>query len=252
MEKYLDILRNQFNDRIRFVEKRSGIFQLIAPFYHEDGDMLEIYLEGLKENGKIRISDHGMTIMRLSYEYEIDTPNKRRIFEKMLAENRLLEKDGRLYLEADLDVLYPSVLQFAQAVGKVSNMKLYKREVIKSLFYELLDEFINEQLVRFQPEPKVLPIPERDDLEVDYSFKGFPRPLYLFGVKDDTKARLTTISCLEFQRADIPFKSVAVHEDFEALSKKDRKRITSAADKQFVDLDDFTNHGEDYFDREAA
>ncbi len=252
MEKYLDILRNQFNDRIRFVEKRSGIFQLIAPFYHEDGDMLENYLEGLKENGKIRISDHGMTIMRLSYEYEIDTPNKRRIFEKMLAENRLLEKDGRLYLEADLDVLYPSVLQFAQAVGKVSNMKLYKREVIKSLFYELLDEFINEQLVRFQPEPKVLPIPERDDLEVDYSFKGFPRPLYLFGVKDDTKARLTTISCLEFQRADIPFKSVAVHEDFEALSKKDRKRITSAADKQFVDLDDFTNHGEDYFDREAA
>jgi hypothetical protein len=252
MEKYLDILRNQFNDRIRFVEKRSGIFQLIAPFYHEDGDMLEIYLEGLKENGKIRISDHGMTIMRLSYEYEIDTPNKRRIFEKMLAENRLLEKDGRLYLEADLDVLYPSVLQFAQAVGKVSNMKLYKREVIKSLFYELLDEFINEQLVRFQPEPKVLPIPERDDLEVDYSFKGFPRPLYLFGVKDDTKARLTTISCLEFQRADIPFKSVAVHEDFEALSKKDRKRITSAADKQFVDLDDLTNHGEDYFDREAA
>jgi hypothetical protein len=252
MEKYLDILRNQFNDRIRFVEKRSGIFQLIAPFYHEDGDMLEIYLEGLKENGKIRISDHGMTIMRLSYEYEIDTPNKRRIFEKMLAENRLLEKDGRLYLEADLDVLYPSVLQFAQAVGKVSNMKLYKREVIKSLFYELLDEFINEQLVRFQPEPKVLPIPERDDLEVDYSFKGFPRPLYLFGVKDDTKARLTTISCLEFQRADIPFKSVAVHEDFEDLSKKDRKRITSAADKQFVDLDDFTNHGEDYFDREAA
>lgn len=252
MEKYLDILRNQFNDRIRFVEKRSGIFQLIAPFYHEDGDMLEIYLEGLKENGKIRISDHGMTIMRLSYEYEIDTPNKRRIFEKMLAENRLLEKDGRLYLEADLDVLYPSVLQFAQAVGKVSNMKLYKREVIKSLFYELLDEFINEQLVRFQPEPKVLPIPERDDLEVDYSFKGFPRPLYLFGVKDDTKARLTTISCLEFQRADIPFKSVAVHEDFEDLSKKDRKRITSAADKQFVDLDDLTNHGEDYFDREAA
>ncbi len=252
MKEYLDALKSQFNDRIRFVEKRPGIYQLIAPFYHEDGDMLEIYLEGIEGNGKIRISDHGMTIMRLSYEYDIDTPNKRRIFEKMLNENQLLEKDGRLYLEPGLDVLYPSVLQFAQAVAKISNMKLYKREVIKSLFYELLDEFITEQLVRYQPEPKVLPIPERDDLEVDYSFKGFPRPLYLFGVKDDTKARLSTISCLEFHRADIPFKSVAVHEDFEALSKKDRKRITSAADKQFVDLDDFKTHGEDYFAREAA
>ena len=71
-------------------------------------------------------------------------------------------------------------------------------------------------------------------------------------IKDDTKARLTTISCLEFQRAKIPFKSVAVHEDFEALSKKDRKRITSAADKQFVDLDDFKSHGEEFLVREAA
>jgi len=252
MKEYLDALKSQFNERIRFVEKRPGIFQLIAPFYHEDGDMLEIYLEGIGENGKIRVSDHGMTIMRLSYEYDIDTPNKRRIFEKMLTENRLLEKDGRLFLEADLNILYSSVLQFAQAVAKISNMKLYKREVIKSLFYELLDEFVTEQLVQYQPEPKVLPIPERDDLEVDYSFKGFPRPLYLFGVKDDTKARLTTISCLEFHRANIPFKSVAVHEDFEALSKKDRKRVTSAIDKQFVDLDDFKTHGEHYFQREAA
>ena len=252
MKEYLDALKSQFNNRIRFVEKRPGIFQLIAPFYHEDGDMFEIYLEGIGENGKIRISDHGMTIMRLSYEYDIDTPNKRRIFEKMLTENRLSEKDGRLFLEADLEGLYPSILQFAQAVGKVSNMKLYKREVIKSLFYELLDEFISEKLVRYHPEPKVLPILERDDLEVDYSFNGSPRPLYLFGVKDDTKARLTTISCLEFHRAGIPFKSVAVHEDFEGLSKKDRKRVTSAVDKQFVDLDDFKTHGENYFEREAA
>jgi hypothetical protein len=34
-----------------------------------------------------------------------------------------------------------------------------------------------------------------------------------------------------------------MHEDFEALSKKDRKRITSAVDKQFVDLDDIKPMG---------
>ncbi len=28
-----------------------------------------------------------------------------------------------------------------------------------------------------------------DDLYVDYAFKNFPRPLFLFGVKDDTKSR---------------------------------------------------------------
>jgi hypothetical protein len=89
-------------------------------------------------------------------------------------------------------------------------------------------------------------------LEADYALKSFPRPLYLFGVKDDTKAKLSTISCLGFQRTTIPFKSIIVHEDFESLSKKDRKRITSAVDKQFVGLDDFRSHGEAYLNREAA
>ena len=109
MEDYLEVLRAQFNDRVRFVEKRAGIFQLLAPFYHEDGDMIEIYIEQVGDNGKIRISDHGMTVMRLSYEYDIDTPNKRRIFDKMLSENQLSERDGRLYLETSRDILYPSI-----------------------------------------------------------------------------------------------------------------------------------------------
>lgn len=252
MMEYLDALKKQFNDRVQFIEKRAGIIQLLAPFYHEDGDMLEIYLEKLGENGNVLISDHGMTIMRLSYEYDIDTPNKRRIFDKILTENQLKEKEGRLSLETPVESLYPAVLQFAQTIAKVSNMRHFKREVIKSLFYEMLDEFVTEKLIRFRPESKVLPLEERDDLEVDYAFEKFPRPLYLFGVKDDTKARLSTISCLEFQMAKIPFKSIAVHEDFEALSRKDRKRITSAVDKQFVDLDDFKSHGEEYLEREAA
>lgn len=252
MKEYLEALKSQFNDRIRFVEKRPGIYQLMAPFYHEDGDMFEIYLEKKSENNGIRISDHGMTLMRLSYEYDIDTPNKRRIFEKMLTENQVFERGGRIFIDTGLEQLYPSVMQFAQTVGKISNMRLFKREVIKSLFYELLEEFINDQLARFKPKSNVLPIPERDDLEVDYCFPEFPKPLYIFGVKDDTKARLTTISCLEFQRAKIPFKSIVVHEDFDGLSKKDRRRITSAVDKQFVDLDDFKSHADKYLDREAA
>jgi hypothetical protein len=43
-----------------------------------------------------------------------------------------------------------------------------------------------------------------------------------------------------------------VHEDFEALGKKDRSRITSAADKQFISLDDFKENAEQVLEREAA
>jgi hypothetical protein len=131
-------------------------------------------------------------------------------------------------------------------------MQLFKREVIQSLFYEMLTEFIEESLKKYNPRPKVLPVPERDDLEVDFEFDIKPRPIYLFGVRDSAKARLTTISCLEFQRSKIPFKSFVIHEDFENLSRKDRSRITSAADKQFISLDDFKANAEQVLEREAA
>lgn len=249
----LETLKSQFNDRIQFREKRPGITQLIAPLYHEDGDMVDIFLEDSSNgDGRIRICDHGMTLMRLSYAFELDTPNKERIFEKILTEGNISEDKGNLFIDAKAESLYPAILQFAQIVAKVSNMRLYKREVIQSLFYEMLEEFIEEKLGKYIPRPRVFPLPERDDLEVDFQFDLKPRPIYLFGVKDTPKARLTTICCLEFQRAKLPFKSFIVHEDSESLPKKDRSRITSAADKQFVSLDDFRLNAIEFFEREAA
>ena len=250
---YLDLLKEQFNHQVAFRERRPGILQLVAPLYHEDGDMMDIFLE--PTNGKqerIRICDHGMTLMRLSYSFEMDTPNKERIFQKILSENRVNEENGNLFLETKPESLYPAVLQFAQAVAKVSNMQLYKREVIHSLFYEILTEFIEKSLRKYSPRASTFPLPDRDDLEVDFQFDIRPRPIFLFGVKDNTKARLATISCLEFQKAKIPFKSFVVHEDFEDLGRKDRSRITSAADKQFPSLDDFKDKAEQFFEREAA
>lgn len=250
---YLDLLKKQFNNRLGFREKRPGIFQVIAPLYYEDGDMLDIFIENSPEaSDKVRICDYGMTLMHLSYSYDIDTPNKERIFNKILVENALSIEEGNIYLDVNPNNLYIGMMQFAQAVGKVSNMRMFRREVIQSLFYEMLEEFIDANLQKYNPVSKILPIPKREELEVDYSLTVGKRPVYLFGIKDATKARLTTISCLEFQKANIPFRSVIVHEDFDSLSKKDRARITSAVDKQFIDLDDFKNNAVNYFEREAV
>lgn len=250
---YLDLLQSQFNHRVSLREKRPGIVQLVAPLYHEDGDMVDIFLD-LPKNGqdKIRVSDYGMTLMRLSYSFELDTPNKERIFQKILAENQVNEENGALYVETEPESLYPTILHFAQTVARVSNMRLYKREVIENLFYELLEEFVQDQLNRFNPRPKVFPLPERDDLEVDYRFEIATRAVFLFGVKDVSKARLTTIACLEFQRAQLPSKNLVVHQDFEALPRKDRSRITSAADKQFISLDDFRQNARRVLEMEMA
>jgi hypothetical protein len=125
-------------------------------------------------------------------------------------------------------------------------------KVVQSLFYEILAEVIEENLKMYNPNPNIFPLPERDDLEVDYLFDIKPYPIYLFGVKDSAKARLATICCLEFQRAKLKFKGFVVHEDFDNLSKKDRNRITSATDKQFISLDDFRSNAGQVFEREVA
>ena len=245
--RYLEILRTQFNDYINFQERRPGIFQLIVPLYHEDGDMVDIFLED--RNGSIRISDMGMTLMRLSYSYDIDTVNKERIFHRILSENHVCEENGNLYIDTDLGSLYPTILQFSQTIAKVANMRLYKREVIQNLFYELLAEFVDEKLGQYNPRPHFIPIAQRDELEVDFTLEMKPHPVYLFGVKDSAKARLVTISCLEFQRANLPFTSFAVHEDFDSLTRRDRNLITSAADKQYTSLADFRENAIKNLDR---
>ena len=169
-----------------------------------------------------------------------------------MSENRVYEENGNLYIDTKPESLYPAVLQFAQTVAKVSNMRLYKREVVQSLFYEILDEIIKKKLGKFNPKPQVFRLRDRDDLEADYMFDIKPYPVYLFGAKDTAKARLSTICCLEFQRARLKFKGFVVHEDFDNLSKKDRNRITSATDKQFVSLEDFRSNSVQVLEREVA
>lgn len=248
----LDDLREQFNGHIGFREKRPGILQVFAPLFHENGDMIDMFLD-LSTNGgeTVRISDHGLTVMRVSYSYELDTPNKLRIFHRILSESGVQEQNGTLFMDTTWELLYPAILQFAQTVARVSNMQLFKREVIQSMFFELLQQFVEEKLGKYNPRPNVLPIPERDDLEVLFAFET-ARPVYLFGVKDNPQARLVTISCLEFQKRKLRFTSIAVHEEFENLSRKDRTRITNAADKQFTTLEDFREKAEEFFEREAA
>jgi hypothetical protein len=255
--KAIELLRDQFGDFVRLEERRPNIQQLFAPLYHEDGDMMDIFLDlpkdaDLPAEQRIRLSDHGMTLMRLSCTFDLDTPNKEKILHRILLENGVSDEDGELYMETGAESLYPALMQFSQAIAKVCNMRLFRRETLYSLFEEMLEEIIQEKLASHQPTSSVFPIPERDDLEVDWQFKGNGTPLYLFGVKDNARARLAAISCLEFQRANLPFRSMVVHEDFDKIGRKDKRRLTSACDKQFIDLDDFRLNAAQYLERETA
>ncbi len=249
---YLEILKKQFNNQMEIRQKRNGIYQLILPLYHEDGDMIDIFLEQSTNDGRIHISDHGMTLMRLSYSYDIDTENKERIFNKIISENGIYERNGTLFIDTPSESLYMYILQFAQTIGKILNMQQFKREIIQSLFFEMLEEFVVKNLAKYNPRPNTKPLPHREELEVDWELSPNSRPLFLFGVKDSSTARLATIKCQAFKLEEVKFVSFIVYEDFDIIAKRDRRLLTSAADKQYVDLEDFQENAIRDIEREVA
>lgn len=249
MEDIINDIRREFNDKVTFKEKRPGIYQLYLPIYHEDGDMVDIFLVP-KGKDKFELCDFGQTIMRLSYSYQIDTENKEAILQKILTENQLIEDDGNIKFETHPETIFSDIMHVTQAYTKIGSMRYFKGEVIESLFFEMLDDFIFKNLTDFKPERDVLPVPSRDDLAVDFAFTPNGHPVYLLGVKDKSTAMLATIKYLEFHNKNLNFRGWVVYEDFDKIPKSDQKRLTNASDKQFTSLEDFMSQGKVFFDRE--
>lgn len=114
----------------------------------------------------------------------------------------------------------------------------------------MLDDFVFDKLNDFEPKKNVLPIPDRDDLEADYSFQPNGKPVYLFGVKDVAKARLATLSYQAYLLNDIKYHGWVVTENFEALPRKDKLRLTNTCDKQFTSLDEFKINARKFLEKE--
>ena len=152
-----------------------------------------------------------------------------------------------------MENLVQSIFQFTQLVAKVSNIDILRRETVKSLFFENLADCILSNAKKYAVESNFTPTRDRQ-LIVDYRLTGdhSARPLFVFGINENTKASKTVISCLNFQKQHIPFRSLIIHEDFESLSTFYRNQITNTADKQFTSLEDFKAEGFGYIDRELA
>jgi hypothetical protein len=249
MEEILNHIRNDFNGKIGIRQKRPGIYQLIMPIYHEDGDMIDLFIKPDGENG-FTLCDFGLTLQRLSYSYDIDTENKESILQKIILENSLVEEEGNICLNTKPETIYTDIMHITQAYAKIGSMRYFRREVVENLFLETLEDFIFSELKEFNPEKKVLPIPDREELEVDYAFYPNGKPVYLFGVKDVAKARLATISYQAYLLNHLKYHGWVVTENFDALSKKDRMRLTNACDKQFTSLDEFRTSARQYLEKE--
>ena len=239
----IELLRSRGTDAFDLYERRPGSFQLIAPIMHEDGDMVEVYLQDSPKGDRyVRVCDFGLTLMRLSYTFDVGTPTRQRIFESIIINNGVGSEDGNLYLDTPLDKLYESVLQFAGCAQKVCNMRYWSRENVRSAFYDDLGSYVDQELDQFNPIRNLLPM-EDYPISVDWSLTHNRRDFYLFGVLGNEKAKNVAIALLEFQKARLPFFSLVVHESMGELGSREQLYLTKNADTQYPLLADFQERG---------
>jgi hypothetical protein len=247
---YAETLSQEFGSFVATRQRRPDLVQILLPFHHEDGDLVDVFVEQTDEGRPVRLTDAGMTLMRLSYYCDTEAPGRANVIERIARQAGVDSSEGVLTLDLATDDLYPSLMQFVQAVTRVSSVKVFRREVVRSLFYEQLRDFVHGELRDLSPSQNVVPLPGRPELEVDYELVlPGQRPVYLFGVRDQAKARLAAVCCSEFLRSDLRFVSCIVHEEFDSLTKRDRDLVTNLADKQFTDLAEFRLHGRRWIGR---
>lgn len=239
----------QIAGTVNFREKRVGVYKVLAPFFYEDGDMYDIFIEELGQ-GRIRISDYGLTLMKLSYGFDIDTEHKQEVLETIILQNRVQIDNGLIYLDIFPHQFAAGINQFAQVISKVTNMDIIGRELQKSMFPEMLHTFVTEFLKDFDVTENYTPTSD-GQLTVDYKIAA-PRPIFLYGVGENAKASKVVISCLTFKNQKVPFRSLIVYEDMDRLSRFNRAQLTNVVEKQYYTLDGFREQGIDYIRDEIS
>lgn len=252
LERLTSLLREAFQRDVRLDMVRSDMFQVFLPAYYPDGDMIDVFVKPLGQSG-VRVCDCGLTLMRLSYAYELNSDAKRKVFQKVLKDCGAGIEKGVIYIDVPLDGIYAALMQFVQLIAKVSDMRNYQRLVAHSDFYNVVKDIIFKNFENLAPEESVVPLKNREEIVVDYVLRpNGHSPIYLYPVQGNQKAQNVIISLLSLQREKVSFNGVVIHDDFESLPAKTQKFITNAADKQFADLENFKEFGEQYIVRLCA
>ena len=224
------------------VKQRSdALWRVDTPWTFPDGDGYSIYISPAPTGG-LRISDQGLTLMRLSYENDLAKlreGTRGRLLAQVLADAGLMEDDGEFFLESTAEDVGANVLRLGQALTRVHDLTFLNRARAESTFYEDLREKL-QALVGSErlTESYVVPgVPNGSDYPVDYFVHGGAAPVYLFGVPNRDKARLATIILQHLIASGQDFDSMIVYQNMADLPRPDLSRLTNAANDMIDSLD---------------
>jgi ribosomal protein S8 len=227
--------------QIALRQKNENLLAIETPFFFPDGDPYQIYLKEMP-NGIFRLSDMGHTMLHLSYDNDVSKfreGTRGKLFDQIKAETFLEEEDGEFYFETQIENLGFSLFRLGQALTKISDLTFLNRARAESTFYEDLQE----QLLRIVGEENVVKdyhyseMENSHDYPIDFKINGKYAPLFLFGIPNRDKARLTTIILERLLREKADFDSILVFSDQATIPKSDLARLSNVGGEMIASLD---------------
>ena len=239
----------QFCAQIKLHRRKNGMVMLETPFAYPDGDQYPLYLSETATGG-LRISDGGHTLMHLSYENDVDKffeGSRSILLNQIIAEQRINydEANGHFFLECSPAQLSEAAFRLGQAITRVYDLTLLNRSRVASTFYEDLQEQVGTlvSVEKIHKDFVVAGIPNADHYPVDFCIDGKNnQPLFLFGIPNRDKARLTTIFLQYFIQQKVDFDSMLVFANQEDIPRSDLARLSNVGGDMISSLnaeDDF-------------
>ncbi|MDE0102994.1 MAG: DUF1828 domain-containing protein [Bryobacterales bacterium] len=239
-----DDLRRRLCDQlcaeVRVKQRPDGEFMLESDFEFPDGDRYPIYLS--ESLGGVRLSDKGDTVMRISYDHDIDAflaGSRGLLVERIAFEERVSWKRGVLFVDTPIDRLSESLFRYGQALTRIYALTLRSRSRAASTFYEDLADLICQSTDAEQIQRDyILPdIPNSEAYPVDYRFQGkSSEHLFLYGVPNRDKARLTTVFLSHFHRFGLDFDSIIIFKNQAEIPRMDLARLSDVGGEMISSL----------------
>lgn len=223
------------------VERPDGELMLRTHFKFPDGDGYPFHLAEAPSGG-LRLSDHGHTLMHISYEHDIDaflSGTRGMLLERIVGESSMLYDEGAFTIETSAERLPEAIFDFGQALTRIYDLTLLSRSNVGSTFYDDLADFLND----FVDESKlqrdyIAAVPNSEAYPVDYRIEGKTEaPLFLYGVPNRDKARLTTIMLGHFHRNNLEFESIIVFENQAEIPRTDLARLSDVGGDMISSLE---------------
>ena len=237
-----DFLCKRLCEEVRIEQRPSdGSWMIRTNFQFPDGDHYPIHVSPVPPGG-IRLSDRGHTLMHISYEHDIDSfmdGTRGMLLEQIMSESELQWEGGSFYMETAIEKLPEAIFNFGQALTRVYDLTLLSRSNVGSTFYDDLNEMINY----FIDEEKITKlyapdVPYADAYTVDYCIEGKNDvPLFLYGVPNRDKARLTTIILSHYHRNNLSFESILVFQNQAEIPRPDLARLSDVGGEMISSLD---------------